>query len=197
VRLVRSAVASLSLLALGGLSLSARPAHAAVETFDVDAVHSTLLFRVKHMNASYAYGRFNSMSGKVAYDAAKPEASSVEFKVAAASVDTANADRDNHLRGPDFFECAKYPDITFKSTSVKKTGDNRMDVTGDLSLHGVTKPVTASMEMTGTSKGREGESLIGFEGTFTIKRTDFGMDKALGGIGDEVRLTVSIEANHK
>ena len=104
-------------------SLAVVPAQAAVETFDIDAVPSTVLFRVKHMNTSWAYGRFNGISGKVAYDAAAPEASSIEIKVDAATVDTADAKRDAHLKAPDLFDVAKFPTITFTSTAVKKAGE--------------------------------------------------------------------------
>ena len=164
--------------------------------YDVDAVHSTVIFRLQHMGAGYSYGRFNGIEGSVTWDAANPAASSVNLKVAAASVDTGNVDRDKHLRSPDFFDVAKFPDITFTSTSVKATGTT-LEIAGKLSLHGVTKDVTVAMEKTGEGKGRAGESLIGFEGVLQIKRSEYGMNYGPGALGDDVRLIIAIEAMRK
>ncbi|MFO0932802.1 MAG: YceI family protein [Planctomycetota bacterium] len=171
-------------------------AQAEPQKFDVDAVHSAVIFRIQHMGAGYTYGRFNGISGSVTWDAANPSASSVSIKVATASVDTGNKDRDNHLRSPDFFDAAKFPEITFSSTSVKASGTT-LEVAGKLSLHGVTKDVTVTMEKTGEGKGREGEALVGFEGVLQIKRTDYGMTYGAGALGDDVRLTIAIEAMRK
>ena len=138
----------------------------------------------------------SSIEGSVTWDAANPSASSVSIKVATASVDTGNKDRDNHLRSPDIFDAAKYPEITFSSTSVKATGTT-LEIAGKLSLHGVTKDVTVTMEKTGEGKGRNGEALIGFEGVLQIKRSDYGMTYGAGALGDDVRLTIAIEAMRK
>lgn len=188
-------LASLAALAAAVVSFGSL-AQAAPQKFDVDAVHSTVIFRIQHMGAGYTYGRFNGIEGSVTWDAANPSASSVSIKVATASVDTGNADRDNHLRSPDFFDAAKFPEITFSSTSVKATGTT-LEVAGKLSLHGVTKDVTVTMEKTGEGKGRNGEALIGFEGVLQIKRTDYGMTYGAGALGDDVRLTIAVEAMRK
>jgi len=191
-------LATLAAAAFAALSTFSVPdARAASDTYEIDSVHTTVLFRVKHMNTSWAYGRFDDVKGTVAYDAAKPEAATVNFRIQTASVDTGNAKRDKHLQGPDFFDTAKFPEATFASTAVKGAGEGKLEVTGNLTLHGTTKPVTVTMELAGSGKGRNGESMIGFEGTFSIKRSEFGMDKMLQGVGDDVRLTISIEAAAK
>jgi polyisoprenoid-binding protein YceI len=187
---------SLPLLLVG--ALGATPAAAAPETHEIDAVHSTVLFRVKHLNTGYSYGRFNEMSGTVVLDGGNPSACSVKVEVKAASVDTANAKRDDHLRGPDFFNVAQFPTITFASTAVSKAGEEAFDVTGDLTLLGVKKSVLVRMTRTGSSNDpRAGGLRTGFEGTLTIKRSDFGMKYGLEGLGDEVGLTLAFETLKK
>jgi polyisoprenoid-binding protein YceI len=161
--------------------------------YQVDPVHSTNVFRIRHMNITFVYGRFNETSGTFKLDEAKPEASTFEISLKTASIDTNNADRDKHLRSPDFFDAEKYPTITFKSTKVQKTDNQHWTLTGDLTLHGVTKPITATITTPVASKGMRGGVHVGFETTFEIKRSDYGMSNSLGPIGDEVRITVSIE----
>jgi polyisoprenoid-binding protein YceI len=130
-------------------------------------------------------------------DEANAAASAVNFEIKATSIDTASSGRDDHLRGPDFFNVAQFPTIAFQSTSVKKIDEKNFEVAGNLTLHGVTKPVSVRMEKTGAGKGREGEALVGFEGTFAIQRSQFGMGYGVPNLGDEVRLTVSVEAAKK
>ena len=168
----------------------------AATAYEIDTSHSMMLFRAKHMGVSYNYGRFNEFSGKITMDAADISKSIVEFEVQAASVDTANEKRDQHLRSPDFFSAKQFPVITFKSTEVSmKEGETDMlVVTGDLELLGVKKSITVDVEITGRGKGRQGESLIGFESVFTIKRGEFGMTYGAGAVSDDVRLIVTIEA---
>ena len=170
---------------------------AAPAAFKIDPVHSSVIFRVKHMNVSYFWGRFNDIAGTVAWDAAKPEASSFDVQIKTESVDSKDPKRDNHLKSPDFFNAKQFPTLAFKSKSVKKLDDTTFEVGGDLTLHGVTKPLTAKVEMTGTGKGMRGGSLVGFETTFEIKRSDFGMNFMKGPLGDDVRIVVSLEAGHE
>ncbi len=184
----------LTLVAVLAASLAV-PAIAA--TFKVDGTHSTVIFRVKHMNASYAYGRFNAISGNFAIDEADPSSSSFDFTIKTDSVDTADAKRDAHLKKADFFNAAQYPTITFKSKTVKAAAKGSVDVTGDLNLHGVTKSITVKVEHSGTAKGMGGGTIAGIESTFTIKRSDFGMKNMIGAIGDDVRITVSAEGGGK
>jgi polyisoprenoid-binding protein YceI len=162
-------------------------------TFRVDAIHSTVIFRVKHMNASYAYGRFNNLSGSFTIDEANPANSSFDFTVKVDSIDTADAKRDGHLKNTDFFNAKQFPTITFKSKSVKAAAKGEYEVTGDLTLHGVTKSITTKIAHTGTSKGMGNTTIAGIESTFTIKRSDFGMKNMLQMIGDDVTITVSSE----
>ena len=181
-------------LAVAALGLGT-PAIAA-EPFQVDPVHSSVLFRVKHMNASYTYGRFNEIGGKFAVDEADPGKSIFDLSVKGESIDTASAARDKHLKGPDFFNAKQFPTITFKSKSVTKSAAG-YDVAGDLTLHGVTRPVTFKLAVTGTAKGMKGESLSGVEASTVLKRSDFGMTFMVGPVGDEVQVTVALEGSRK
>lgn len=168
-------------------------AHAAEAVYEIDPVHSVVLLKVKHLGLADAYGRFNEMSGTVRHNAEDPSQSSIEFTVQADSIDTANEDRDKHLRGPDFFNAAEFPVLTFKSTKVEKKDDNEFEVTGDFTVRGVTKPVTFEFEVGGTGKGMQGEERFGGDADFTVKRSDFGIDYLPEALGDEVEVTVSVE----
>jgi polyisoprenoid-binding protein YceI len=171
---------------------------AAAETFQVDPVHSSVNFRVKHMNVSYSYGRFNAISGTFTLDPTDPAKSAFEFNVRADSLDTGSPKRDGHLKSPDFFNVRQYPSISFKSKSVASAGENAYDVTGDLTLHGVTRPVTLKVEQTGKGPGMAGRgAAAGLLTTFNIKRSDFGMKGMVGPVGDDVRVEVAIEGNHR
>ena len=172
-------------------------APAAPETFAIDGVHSAVIFRAKHMGASYAFGRFDDISGSITLDTAKPENSKVKVEIKTDSIDTANAKRDAALKGPDFFDVKEFPTATFTSKSVKSAGEKKYTVAGDLEIHGVTKPVSLEMEIVGTGKGMRGEELLGFYGTLTIKRSDFGMKAMANMLGDDVALTLSFEAGKK
>jgi polyisoprenoid-binding protein YceI len=189
-----------STLLLGAnIAQDAKPAQAptasaaGVTAYTIDDVHSCALFRVKHAAASQFWGRFNDVSGTftVANDPALM-AFSVEIKVD--SVDTAEPKLDGHLKSPDFFNAAEFPTMKFTSKSAKKAaGENMFEVAGDLSMHGVTKPVTAMVELTGVSDMMGGRA--GIEAIFTVKRSDFGMTYGVdkGAIGDEVRVLVNLE----
>lgn len=167
-------------------------------TFQVDAVHSAVVFRVGHLGVAKFWGRFNSISGSFAYDEADPAASMFDFTVATESVDTGNEARDRHLKSPDFFNAREHPNITFQSTAIEPASSDKWNVTGDLSLHGVTKSVTASIEWIGEGQTRQGFKR-GFEATFTIKRSEFGMSYGLENeaVGDEVKLIVAVEGVNK
>ena len=166
------------------------------DTYALDPLHCSIIFRIKHNNVTWFYGRINAPEGTIIYDPAKPEASSFDITLKSANIDTGNTARDNQLKSPTFFNARDIPTMTFKSSSVKKADDNNLEVTGDLTVHGVTKPLTLKLEQTGmTTTGPK--PLVGFEGTFTIKRTDFGMSEMLNGLGDDVRMIVSFEAGKK
>jgi len=183
------------LLVLIGIAVAA-PASAA-GTYQLDPVHTSITFKVKHLNVTFVYGRFNEVAGTLVFDDADPANSSIHVQVKTASVDTFNAKRDDHLRSPDFFDAAAHPVIEFKSTAVKKVDPETYSVQGNLTLHGVTRPVTVAAILTGAGKDPWGSERIGFETAFMIKRTDFGMTSNLQAAGDEVRLTVSVEGIRK
>ncbi len=167
---------------------------AMAQTYQVDPVHTSLVFRVKHMNTAYVYGMFRDVKGTVVVDEANPARSSINIEVDANSVFTANQQRDDHLRSPDFFNARQFPTITFRSTEVRRVNANTVQVRGNLTVRGVTRPVTANVQMTGKGKNSQGRDIIGFETTFTIRRSEFGIRYGLPGLGDEVRVTLSVEA---
>ena len=124
---------------------------------------------------------------------ANPAGSAFDIQVNVDTIDTHNEGRDKHLKSPEFFDAAKYPTIAFKSKSVKKTGESTFEATGDLTLHGETRPLTVKIERTGAGPGMKGEHRSALETTFDIKRSEFGMKTMIGPLGDDVRLNVSIE----
>lgn len=172
--------------------LAAQPASAA--PLAVDAVHSTVLFRIKHLNTSFAWGRFNDISGKLNLDDKSP---SLEIQLKSDSIDTGNAKREEHLKSPDFFNARQFPTISFRSTKITKTGDGKYAVDGTLKLHGVEQPISVDLERTGAGKNQQGTAIEGFETTFKIKRSDYGMKFLLEGLSDEVLLIVSLECGAK
>jgi polyisoprenoid-binding protein YceI len=197
---IASPLLAAALLA-AGLPLAAEPAvgpGAATGTWAVDKAHSEVGFQVRHLMARVR-GSFTDFDGAVTVDAARPEASSVSFMVKTASVSTNEPKRDEHLRSADFFDAAKFPEIRFVSRSFKKAGENRYDVTGDLTLRGVTKQVTLPVTFLGIQKDPWGNEKAGFETAVTLNRKDFGVNwnKALdqGGyiLGDEVAVTIALE----
>ncbi len=159
--------------------------------FKIDAVHSIVLFKIKHASTSWQFGRFDTIDGSFSIDTAKPEASKVDIKIDAESIDTNNKHRDDDLRGPNFFDVKQFPTATFKSTKVAKKGDDVLAVTGDLMIHGVTKSVTIDMQYTGSAEMMGFRT--GFFGTLDIKRTDYGIKAMLDGLSDEVQLTLTFE----
>jgi polyisoprenoid-binding protein YceI len=165
----------------------------------IDASHSNAGFTVKHMMITNVRGEFSKLAGTVSYDAAKPEATQIDATVDVASLSTRDAQRDGHLKSPDFFDIEKYPNITFKSKSVKAKSKEDLSVTGDLTIHGVTKEVVLEVEgLSGPSNDPFGNTLLGASATTKIKRDDFGMVwngvLEAGGVlvGNEVKITIDI-----
>lgn len=196
-RIPYTAALVLGLLIIGFIGRT--PVAEAATTYEIDTSHSMIIFRAKHKGISYNYGRFNEFGGSLTIDETDISKSTVQFEVKAASIDTANKKRDQHLRSPDFFSAKQFPVITFKSTEVKmKEGtEDTLAVTGDLELLGVKKSITVDVAITGKGKGERGESVIGFETIFTIQRSEFGMTYGVGAVSDDVRLIVTIEAAQK
>jgi polyisoprenoid-binding protein YceI len=191
---LRSFVPAGALLLVFGLAAD-RSAGAA-ENYVADPAHSSTVFRAKHMNTSYVWGRFNEIAGSFTLDENNPQESRFEFQVKADSIDTGQAKRDQHLKSPDFFNVVQFPTINFKSQSVTKSG-NVYEVTGDLTLHGVTKPVTVRVVPTGKGTGPTGAPIAGIDASFTLKRSDFGINKMLEGIGDSIWVDVCVEGKQK
>ena len=162
------------------------------DTFKIDPVHSSVIFSVKHLGVADFYGDFREISGTVAFDAADPSKSSVDITVPVEKIDTRNEKRDQHLKSPDFFNAKQFPTLTFKSTKVEGSGDS-YSVTGDLTIHGVTKPVTVQFKKGAETKGQQGETRTGGEAKFTIKRSDYGMTFMNGPLGDDVNIILSLE----
>lgn len=167
-------------------------AAAAPAKYTIDPAHSFVIFRIKHMDTGHVYGRFNEPMGTITIDDADPGKSQFTLELQTQKVDTGIQKRDDHLRSPDFFNAKQFPTIKFVSKDVKKS-DKGYNVTGDLTLHGVTKSITFDMEQTG--QGAMGpRQIIGFETTIDLKRTDYGMKNMVGPAADDVRLIISIEA---
>jgi polyisoprenoid-binding protein YceI len=170
-----------------------------MSTYQIDPSHSTASFSIKHMMIAKVHGGFEKMSGKLVYDRANPTKSTIEVTIDAASINTRETQRDTHLKSPDFFDVEKYPTITFKSTRIEGAGDE-LKVIGDLTIHGVTKPVTLDVEGPSEElKDPWGNSKIGASGQTKIKRKDFGLtwNAALeaGGVlvGDDVTITLDVQ----
>ena len=186
------------LFVLAMLTLAAAPALAA-DTLVIDRSHSEAGFQVRHLFTNVR-GRFGTFEGTIAMDPAKPEASSARFTIDASSIDTDNADRDKHLRSPDFFDVASHPAITFTSEKIRSTGKDRYAVTGTLTMRGVAKTITLPVSFLGIGKDPWGNERAGFTTSVTLNRKDFGINwnKALdnGGLllGDDVAVSIDLEA---
>ncbi|WP_414704740.1 YceI family protein [Pseudomonas anatoliensis] len=183
---------TLAALAIGSAVLSAN-VMAADYVVDKEGQHAFVDFKISHLGYSFITGTFKDIDGKFSFDAAKPEDSKIEFNVNTASVFTNHAERDKHIASADFLNASKFGKATFVSTSIKSTGANTADVTGDLTLLGVTKPVVVKATFLGEGKDPWGGYRAGFEGTTSIKRSDFGKQKDLGPKSDAVELYVSFE----
>jgi polyisoprenoid-binding protein YceI len=171
--------------------------------WEIDPSHSQATFAVKHMMISTVKGHFNVLSGKLHIDEQNPAASWVEAQVEAASIDTRDANRDGHLQSPDFFDVANYPLISFKSTNVEHVDGEEYRVLGDLTIRGVTKPVTFKAEYSGQGKDPWGGTRAGLSATAKIDRRDFGLTfnapLEAGGVmlGNDVKIEIDLEAVSK
>jgi polyisoprenoid-binding protein YceI len=167
-------------------------------TWDIDEAHSTAEFSIRHMFTSVK-GHFAGISGTIVGDPADLTSAEVHLSIDIATVNTRNEDRDKHLRSADFFDVEKYPVMTFDSRAIKRTGPDTYEATGDLSMHGVTRPVTVQVSSGGQGKDPWGGTRAGFSGTTTLNRKDFGLmwNVALeaGGlmVGDQVKVSVELE----
>ena len=195
-------VASIGLLALAGpaLAQSSDPRQAPTGSYSLETRHSQVLFAIPHLGITDYYGRFDKLSGTLSYNSAAPEKSAVSVTIDMTSIDTPSRELMSELMGANVFDSTKYPTATFKSTSVTRTGPTTGTITGDLTLHGVTRPVTLDATFGGvTSDPVSGADDIGFHATATLKRTDFGLTGMVweSFVGDDVKLTIEAMFQHK
>ena len=179
-------------LAAGTLLLSAGSALAENYQFDKQGQHGFIEFRIQHLGYSWLYGSFKDFDGNFTYDAKDPAKDKVEVTIKTGSIDTNHAERDKHLRSPDFLNAAKFPEAKFVSTAVKREGDKYL-VTGDFTLNGVTKPITLDAKLTGEGKDPWGGYRAGFEAKGNIKLKEFNIKSDLGPKSQEVELMLSVE----
>lgn len=184
---------------LAALLLSAAftaPAKAEMQTYSFDPLHTQILFFVEHMGFSHSNGKFTKFDGNFKFDPEKPETGSTEVAIDVNSLNMDDATWEDHLKAPDMFNVGEHPTMTFKSTGVEVTGETTAKMTGDLTLLGVTKPVTLDV-----TKNKCGEhpfnkkQTCGFDAKGTIKRSDFGMTKGIPMVGDEVTIMITVEGS--
>ena len=195
----RRAVAVLLLVAAGVAGVLALPT-AAVEArqatdYQIDPVHSTVVFSALYMGQSPFYGMFTQASGSASYDGSSPDSFALEVVLPMESIDTHNEQRDAHLKSPEWFNAREYPNVTFRGRGLTDNGDGTYSLDGELTLHGQTRPVTATVTHLKAGTTPRGERM-GVGASFTVKRSDFGVTTMLGedGIGDEITLHVGLQA---
>lgn len=183
-----------TLLAMTGASLllGSLTASAADYKIDKEGQHAFIQFRIQHLGYSWLYGTFKDFDGRFTFDEKNPAADKVDVTINTSSIDTNHAERDKHLRSADFLNTSKNPQATFKSTAVEKEGDE-LKITGDLTLNGVTKPVTLKAKMLGEGKDPWGGYRAGFEAEGEIALKDFNITKDLGPASQKVQLMISVE----
>ena len=185
---------------LGGINfccgLLSFSANATPQTYQLEPTHVDVLFSINHLGFSSKHGLFRAVAGTLIYDADHPEASHVTITIKTDSVDTSFAARDTDLKSDKFFDAMKFPTMEFKSTNIIRTGGDSFRVVGDLTLHGVTKPITLEAKLNGAGKNPfDQKPTVGFSLSGTLKRSDFGISEYLPAIGDLVTLTADAEFN--
>ena len=174
------------------LGISA-PLHAAEYTIDTKGAHASISFQIQHLGYSWLKGRFNTFDGTFTYDATKPQDAHVNVTIDAASVDTNHAERNKHLRSADFLETDKFPEAKFVSTAVTVSDGNKAQISGDFTLHGVTKAIVIDAVLIGEGKDPWGGYRAGFEGKTVIALKDFNVKMDLGPASSEVEIFLSVE----
>lgn len=187
--MLKNTIATLAL----GAALFTGPLLAADYVIDRQGQHAFINFKISHLGYSWLYGSFKDFSGTFSYDEKNPDTSKVQVSIQTSSVDTNQAERDKHLRSDDFLNVSKFPTATFESTAIKTTGEKSADITGNLTLNGVTKPVVIKAKLTGEGADPWGGYRAGFEGSTSFKLKDFNIKKDLGPASQEVELTLSVE----
>ena len=182
-----------SLLAFGLLALLTSKAFAADYIVDTTGAHASINFKIQHLGYSWLTGRFNTFDGKFSYDPAKPEASTISVNINTDSVDSNHAERDKHIRSEDFLYVKKYPTANFVSTKVESLGGERLKIFGNLTLHGISKPIIIMAEKIGEGKDPWGGYRAGFSGTTRIAMADYGIMTNLGPASTHVELMLNLE----
>lgn len=186
--------AALGLVVASGITFSA--AQAAPQTYVLETPHTQILFSVNHLGFSHSYGKFTGYSGKINFDPAAPATSSVDVTIDAKSIELNDTKWNDHVKNADFLDTEKFPHITFKSTKIEVTGEKTANITGDLTIRGVTKPVVLATVFNKLDKHPySGKEVAGFSATTKFKRSDFGVNYGVPGVGDEMSITLEVEAN--
>lgn len=186
-----------STLAAGLLLATSSAVTAADYVIDTKGAHAFVQFHIKHLGYSWLVGRFNTFSGEFSYDENNPGAAKVAVTIDTASVDSNHAERDKHLRNEDFLEVDKYPQAKFVSTAYRDKGDGTGELDGELTLHGVTRPITIAVNHIGAGKDPWGGYRRGFEGRTSFALADFNIKKNLGPASREVHLWLGVEGIRK
>jgi len=175
--------------------LSARCETLRADEYLIDARHTSIVFGINHLGYSFTYGRFNEVGGNFVWNNASPASGQFMLAINSASIDTNDAQRDEHLRGPDFFNAKQFPRISFQSTSItpQRSAQDKFQVNGNLTIHGVTRQVSLPMRKLGEGDGPQGNYRCGFLCQTSIKRSDYGMTNMIPNVGDEVALTICFE----
>jgi len=183
-----------SIMALALMFGFSAPAWAQIEKYNLDTTHTQILFFVNHLGFSNSQGKFLEYDGHFMFNRGEPAKSSVEITIQSASIDMDDEKWDTHMKSKDFFNVEKFPTMTFKGTAIEITGENTANITGDMTILGVTKPVVlATVHNKSGKHAFSGKYVAGLSATATLKRSDFGMDYGLPLIGDEVQLRLEIE----
>ena len=187
--MLKKTIASLAL----GSALFAGQLLAADYVIDREGQHAFINFKISHLGYSWLHGGFKGFSGPFSYEEKNPDAGKVQVSINTASVDTNHAERDKHLRSDDFLNVSKFPTATFVSTAVKASGNDTAEISGNLTLNGVTKPVVIQAKLVGQGDDPWGGYRAGFSGSTTFKLKDFNIKKDLGPASQEVELILSVE----
>ncbi len=182
---------------LAGALIFSLPAAAADYAFDKKGMHASITWRIKHLGYSWMSGRFDNFDGTLSFDDAKPEASNVKVDIDVNSISSNHAERDKHLRSPDYLDTAAHPKATFESTSIKSAGDGKAKITGNFTFRGITKEITIDAEKVGSGPDPWGGERAGFTGTTQLTLADFKMKKELGPASAIVYITLDVEGVKK
>jgi polyisoprenoid-binding protein YceI len=185
-------LSALALVSVLGFSPQAR---AEIEKYIIDKPHTQIIFAASHLGLTTSYGKFLDYEGHIIFDRGEPAKSSVEVTIKAASLDLGDEKWNAHMKNADFFDVEKYPTVTFKSTGIQVTGENTANITGDLTMRGVTRPVTLAVTHNKSGKFPMNERMeTGFSATTMLKRSEFGMTYGLPMVPDEVKIILEVEA---